>query len=69
MIHEESRLAFVRTRDGAAKPFARQVLFQYRKALAERNSRGFRSGYGLAYRRTLVESCIDFRSYLRGDLP
>ncbi len=69
MFHEEDRLQFMRTRDGAAKPFARQTLSQYRKALAERNSKGFRSGYGMAYRRTLVESCLDFRAYLRGVLP
>lgn len=64
---EQSRLAFVIERDGkiGASSFAQRVLCQYRKALAQRNQHGKRCGYGQAYRRELVESCIVFRQFLR----
>lgn len=64
---EHARLAFVAARDGEAGAiaFARQGMLVYRKALAERNRAGYRAGYGLAYRRELVESCLVYRRYLR----
>ncbi len=64
---EGQRLAFVEARDGRASAgaFARQTLGIYRSALAQRNRAGFRCGYGLEYRRELVESCLALRRYLR----
>ena len=64
--HELDRLGFVEARDGAdaAYDFAERTLNLYRAAL-KRGKDGRRSGYGHAYRRTLVESCLDFRRYLR----
>lgn len=66
MRHEAGRLRFVETRDGlpAAIAFARQGLHVYRAAV-RRGRDGRRSGYGSAYRRALLESCLDFRAYLR----
>jgi hypothetical protein len=64
--HEAERLRFVETRDGipGAIAFARQGLRGYRAAV-KRGKDGRRSGYGSAYRRALLESCLDFRAYLR----
>lgn len=64
---EEARMQFVTQRDGmgAALEFARRIMGQYRSALAERNDAGFRAGYGLAYRRELVISCLALRRILR----
>ena len=66
---ERERLTFVEGRDGtpAAIEFARRTFKQYRAALAERNQGGFRSGYGLAYRKELVISCLVFRNYIRSN--
>lgn len=66
MRHEAERLRFVETRDGipGSIAFARQALSAYRAAL-KRGKDGHRRGYGGAYRRALVESCMDFRAYLR----
>lgn len=44
--------------------FAKQGIHVYRKALAQRNAIGKRYGYGLAYRKKLVGSCIAYRRYL-----
>jgi len=56
----------VETRDGlpGAIAFARQGLQVYRAAV-RRGKDGRRSGYGSAFRRVLLESCLDFRTYLR----
>ena len=64
--HEAARLSFLERRDGpdGAQDFARRTLTIYRAAV-KRGKDGRRSGYGSAYRRALVESCLDFRSYLR----
>ena len=64
---ERRRLSFVEQRDGilGAMAFARQGLYVYRSALAERNQGGNRLGYGFAFRRELVISCTVFRRYLR----
>jgi hypothetical protein len=64
---EEERLSFVEKRDGkeAAVAFAKQGLYVYRSALKERNSGGFRTGYGAAYRSSLIYSCLIYRRYLR----
>lgn len=66
-MSEKDRVEYVLMRDGvdAAMEFCRQGLRQYRAALAERNSSGFRTGYGFAYRRQLVEACVYYRRYLR----
>lgn len=66
MHHEGDRLRFVETRDGrpGAIAFAQQGLRIYRAAV-KRGRDGRRSGYGSAYRRALLESCLDFRHYLR----
>lgn len=64
--HEAARLDFLERRDGldGAQDFARRTLAAYRAAV-KRGKDGRRSGYGSAYRRALVESCLDFRMYLR----
>jgi hypothetical protein len=64
--HESARLKFLERRDGhdGAQDFARRTLLIYRAAV-KRGKDGRRSGYGSAYRRALVESCLDFRTYLR----
>lgn len=64
---ERARLAFVEQRDGmaGARDFARQGIFLYRKALAQRNRNGRRCGYGQAYRAELVGSLVAFRRFLR----
>lgn len=64
--HDAERLRFVETRDGlpGAIASARQSLRVYRAAV-KRGKDGRRSGYGGAYRRALLESCLDFRAYLR----
>jgi hypothetical protein len=64
---ELSRLSFVESRDGlgGARIFARQGIVVYRKALAERSRKDHRTGYGLAYRRQLVESLLIYRRFLR----
>lgn len=66
LYHEASRLQFIENRDGqkSGKEFARKTLDIYRAAV-KRGKDGRRSGYGSAYRRTLIESCLDFREYLR----
>lgn len=66
MRQEAERLRFVETRDGlpGAIAFARQTLRTYRAAV-KRGKDGRRSGYGSAYRHALLESCLDFRTYLR----
>ena len=66
MDDERDRIAFVEQRDGtlAAKAFASRTLKQYRRALM-RGKDTRRSGYGTNYRRTLLQSCIAFRLYLR----
>lgn len=68
---ERERLAFTERRDGrsGALAFAAQGMLVYRKALAQRNQNGKRCGYGQAYRRELVESCIVFRQFLSDRLP
>jgi hypothetical protein len=55
---EQRRLAYVVQRDGepTAKQFAERTYRQYRQAL--------KTGYGRAYRRELIESCIVFRKFL-----
>jgi hypothetical protein len=63
---EAERLRFVEARDGrqGARDFALRTLRIYRAAV-KRGKDGRRSGYGNAYRRALVVSCLDFRAYLR----
>jgi hypothetical protein len=64
--HEAERLRFLENRDGpaAARAFAHRTLHVYRAAV-KRGKDGRRSGYASAYRRALLESCLDFRAYLR----
>lgn len=66
MRHEAGRLHFLERRDGlpGAVVFARQALGIYRAAV-RRGKHGRRSGYGSAYLRALLESCLDFRAFLR----
>ncbi len=66
MHHEAGRLHFLEARDGleGARAFARTTLQVYRAAVA-RGRDGRRSGYGSVYRRALLESCLDFRAYVR----
>ena len=56
----------LRVRAGVAEAiqFAKRTLHIYRMAV-KKNSRGIRSGYGSTYRRSLVLSCLVFRSYIR----
>ena len=63
---ECNRILFVEKRDGVAEAiqFAKRTLHIYRMAV-KNNSRGIRSGYGSTYRRSLVLSCLVFRSYIR----
>ena len=63
---ECSRILFVEKRDGVAEAiqFAKRTLHIYRMAV-KKNGRGIRSGYGSTYRRSLVLSCLVFRSYIR----
>ena len=63
---ECNRILFVEKRDGVAEAiqFAKRTLHIYRMAV-KKNSRGIRSGYGSTYRRSLVLSCLVFRSYIR----
>ena len=63
---ETERLRFLETRDGldGALAFARRTLHIYRAAV-KRGKDGRRTGYGSAYRRALLLSCLDFRAYLR----
>lgn len=64
--HEAGRLRLLEQREGpaAAEAFALRTLHVYRAAV-KRGKDGRRSGYGSAYRRALLESCLDFRAYLR----
>mgnify|MGYP005826660609 CR=1 FL=1 len=57
---------FLEARDGrpGARDFALRTPRIYRAAV-RRGKDGRRSGYGSAYRRALVISCLDFRAYLR----
>ena len=63
---ECNRILFVEKRDGVAEAiqFAKRTLHIYRMAV-KKNNRGIRSGYGSTYRRSLVLSCLVFRSYIR----
>ena len=63
---ECNRILFVEKRDGVAEAiqFAKRTLRIYRAAV-KKNRRGIRSGYGSTYRRSLVLSCLVFRSYIR----
>jgi hypothetical protein len=67
MESESGRIAFLLRRDGEAATveWVRRTLSIYRRALRDR------AGYGGAFRRPLVESCRDFRRWLRqrGRLP
>ncbi len=69
-IREQQRLAFVEQRDGLAmaREFAQQGLTVYRRWLNKRNGFGRKSGYGRAYQRELVSSCLVYRCYLRSGL-
>ena len=64
--NERCRLDSIVSREGTSRAvqFAQQTLGVYRTALAK-NANGRRSGYGSAYRRPLVMSCIVLRAYLR----
>ena len=68
MVEERKRIAFVCDRDGGdgAVAFAKRALGAYR-ACVRRKSNGRRSGYGSAYRRSLVLSCIVFREFIRAE--
>lgn len=58
---ERARIAFLMQRDGAANTveWVRRTLGIYRSALRDR------AGYGGAFRRQLVDSCCNFRRWLR----
>ena len=64
---EIDRLRFVLNRDGleGAIRFAKQTIYVYRASLKQRNKFGKRAGYGLAYRKELVASCVVARRFLR----
>ncbi|HEX4583568.1 MAG TPA: hypothetical protein VH183_01980 [Burkholderiaceae bacterium] len=61
MISEEGRIEFLLRRDGmpGTAEWVRRTLWIYRSALRTRE------GYGRAYRRDLIQSCCDFRRWLR----
>jgi hypothetical protein len=61
MATEHGRIEFLLQRDGlpATIEWVRRTLSIYRGALRSRH------GYGAAYRRALIESCCDFRRWLR----
>jgi hypothetical protein len=61
MATEDGRIEFLLRRDGAPATVAwvRRTLSIYRHALRDR------AGYGGAFRRPLVESCCEFRRWLR----
>ena len=65
---EQGRIDFVMNRDGkeGAINFCKQTLSVYRKAI-KRNKNGVRTGYGSAYRKSLVLSCIAFRKFLQSN--
>lgn len=73
MYHQQelTRLQFLIERDGidGAIAFAKQTLRTYRTHLKRRNKGGHRMGYGLAFRRPLVSSCVVFRRFLRDHAP
>jgi hypothetical protein len=56
---ERDRIKFLLNRDGvdATAAFCKQTFKIYRRAL--------RTPYGKAFRRTLIQSCLDFRRFLR----
>lgn len=67
---EEQRLKFVEERDGVdgAIDFAKQTLKVYRMALRRSRKRGFNPPHHATlpeYRLGFIESCLDFRAYLR----
>ena len=64
---ERDRISFLIIRDGigGAVSFVKQTFKGYRSVMKNRNSAGYRCGYGLAYRRELVSSCVVFRRFLR----
>ena len=59
MRRETLRIAFLEARDGKVSVclWVHRTLQLYRTAL--------KTPYGRAYRRSLIESCLDFRQYLR----
>lgn len=61
MVSERGRIEFLLQRDGvpATINWVKRTLSIYRSALRSRR------GYGAAYRRALIESCCDFRRWLR----
>ena len=63
MASELGRIEFLLRRDGlrATEVWVRRTLSIYRLAL--------RTGYGISYRRLLIESCCDFRRWLRQQQP
>lgn len=66
---EKNRLSFIENRDGkeAAKEFAQRTLDKYRECLRMdgRNGRKFHHASLPQFRRGFVESCLEFRRYLR----
>ena len=63
MASELGRIEFLLRRDGlrATVEWVRRTLSIYRLTL--------RTGYGISYRRPLIESCCDFRRWLRQQQP
>jgi hypothetical protein len=61
MASERGRIEFLLRRDGelATVEWVRRTLSIYRHALRDR------SGYGVAFRRPLIEACCGFRRWLR----
>ncbi|HTN48821.1 MAG TPA: hypothetical protein VMK32_05270 [Burkholderiaceae bacterium] len=61
MASEHGRIGFLLQRDGAAATieWVRRTLCIYRHALRDR------AGYGGEFRRPIIESCCEFRHWLR----
>lgn len=66
---EMCRLLFIQERDGkkGARDFAQRTLAKYRECLRQDGKRGrkFHHASLPQYRRGFVESCVEFRNYLR----
>lgn len=67
---EFDRLTFIEARDGkdAAIEFAQRTLTIYRRSLLQSRKRGFVKPHHASipeYRQSFIESCIEFKQYLK----
>lgn len=66
MCSECERLAFIKTRDGSAVDFARQIVTQYRRAVLTSRKRGYEKPSHASlpeYRRGFIESYLVAKRY------